>query len=297
MIIFLAGGVTGNLSAFFTKLSQSNVKEAMDYYLAGSQSRKYLFDMNIYLAGNDGYHRSVEFLNKCPFSLKEINILESYYYLKDNEHFMRLVPNFGNFLLDSGAFTFLQNSHKENIDWEQYVRSYAEFINQYDIKLFFELDIDALVGLEKVEYYRKLLEHLTKKKPIPVWHKNRSKEYFVEMCKNYPYVALGGIVIKEIPREKYERVFPWFIKTAHQYGCKIHGLGYTSIAGLHKYHFDSVDSTAWLYGNRGGYLYKFNPNNGMFDKFKKDGRLKSRESAMFNFNEWIKFIKYANIKL
>ncbi len=117
------------------------------------------------------------------------------------------------------------------------------------------------------------------------------------MCKEYPYVALGGIAIKEIPRDIYEKVFPWFIKTAHEYDAKIHGLGYTSIEGVHKYHFDSVDSTAWLYGNRAGYLYKFNPRTGTLDKFQRDGRLKAKEGALFNFNEWIKFLKYADINL
>ena len=115
------------------------------------------------------------------------------------------------------------------------------------------------------------------------------------MCKEYPYVALGGIVTQEVPRQTYEKAFPWFIKTAHEYGAKIHGLGYTSLEGLHKYHFDSVDSTAWLYGNRGGYLYKFNPRTGLIDKIDapKGMRLKSQESAMHNFKEWIKFQEYA----
>ena len=290
MIIYLAGGVSGNLNGYW--------KSYMKLYIAGIESRKWILEnMKIFLAENDGNHRSAEFLNKCSFQLKDINILESYYYLKDAEQFMELIPHFGHFLLDSGAFTFMQGSHKGSIDWGEYTRNYAEFINRYNIELFFELDIDSIVGIKKVEYYRNMLESLTGRKPIPVWHKNRGKEYFIEMCKNYPYVALGGIVSKEIPREKYERGFPWFIKTAHQYKCKIHGLGYTSIAGLHKYHFDSVDSTAWLYGNRGGYLYKFNPRTGTLDKFQRDGRLKAKEGALFNFNEWIKFLKYADIKL
>ena len=114
------------------------------------------------------------------------------------------------------------------------------------------------------------------------------------MCEQYPYVSIGGIVTREIPRNIYEKAFPWFITTAHQHGCKIHGLGYTNIAGLHKYHFDSVDSTAWLYGNRGGYLYKFKCN-GTLEQIQPEGkgRLKPREAALNNFIEWIKFSKYA----
>ena len=118
------------------------------------------------------------------------------------------------------------------------------------------------------------------------------------MCEEYPYVALGGIVTKEIPRKKYESAFPWFINTAHEHGAKIHGLGYTNIANLKKYHFDSVDSTAWLCGNRGGYLYKFNPSTEKMEQITKDGcRLKSREGTVNNFNEWVKFSMYADMKL
>lgn len=235
-----------------------------------------------------------------PEILKQINVLESYYYLRNNEDFALLIPLFGSFLLDSGAFTFMQNTHKGRIDWDTYVKEYGAFINKYDIQLFFELDIDSLVGLKEVERLRFLLESVTGKKPIPVWHKGRGKDYFIKMCENYPYVAVGGIVAKEIPVETYKTAFPWFIKTAHQHGAKIHGLGFTQTSELHKYHFDSVDSTAWLYGNRGGYLYRFNPRAAtLFDKIKvRQGcRLKSNEAAALNFTEWVKFGVWAESHL
>ena len=262
----------------------------MKIYLAGEGGKQKI--MNLHLAGENPVKNGTQ----CK-TWKGCNILESFYYVSKNIHFERRYTQCEHFLLDSGAFTFLIGNHKETIDWGEYTQNYAEFINRYNIDLFFELDIDSIVGIKKVEYYRNMLERLTGKKPIPVWHKNRGKQYFLDMCKEYPYVALGGIAIKEIPRDIYEKVFPWFIKTAHEYDAKIHGLGYTSIEGVHKYHFDSVDSTAWLYGNRAGYLYKFNPRIGTLDKFQCDGRLKLKEGALFNFNEWIKFLKYADINL
>lgn len=252
--------------------------------------------MKVFLAGENGKKNILTnlYLNRDGL-LSHINILESFYYLRKNEEFMPLIKHFGLFLLDSGAFTFMSGNHKGECDWDKYVEEYAEFINKYDIQLFFELDIDSIVGLQEVERLRVKLENLTKKKPIPVWHKNRGKDYFIEMCKSYPYVAIGGIVTKEIPREKYEMIFPWFIRIAHEYGSKIHALGYTSIANLKKYHFDSVDSTAWLYGNRGGYLYRFNPKTGLIDKHPSpsNSRLKTKEGAVHNFNEWVKFSQYA----
>ena len=296
MKIFLAGGISGNLRDFWNKV--------MKIYLTGSRSRDEVIDaMKVYIAGDNNKKILREQLYGCDFftgenDLKGINILESFYYLRKNEEFMTLVKHFGSFLLDSGAFTFMSGSHKGGINWDKYVEEYAAFINRWNVQLFFELDIDSVVGLTEVERLREKLEALTGKKPIPVWHRNRGKEYFIKMCENYPYVALGGIVTKEIDRKKYETAFPWFIKTAHDHKCKIHGLGYTTVANLKKYHFDSVDSTAWLYGNRGGYLYKFNPKTGLMEQMSKDGcRLKSREGAVNNFNEWVKFGKYAEIYL
>lgn len=293
MRIYLAGGISGNIREFWQRV--------MKIYLADPRSRGEVMDaMKVFIAGDNNKKKILrEQLYGCDFftgenALAGINILESFYYLRKNEEFMTLVKHFDSFLLDSGAFTFMSGSHKGGINWDEYVEEYAAFINRWNVQLFFEFDIDSVVGLTEVERLREKLESLTGKKPIPVWHRNRGKEYFIKMCENYPYVALGGIVTKEIDRKKYETAFPWFIKTAHDHKCKIHGLGYTTVANLKKYHFDSVDSTAWLYGNRGGYLYKFNPRTGLLEQLSKDGcRLKSREGAVNNFNEWVKFGKYA----
>lgn len=289
MKIYLAGGYSGNLRPFW------------DEY------------MKVYLAGNDGNKRNEDFLRRAmkiflvnaasrqycidKNMFDDLNILESYFYLRKAEGFMRLAKDFGGFLLDSGAFTFMNGIHQGEINWDAYVEEYAHFINKYDIDLFIEMDIDSIVGLSEVERLRKKLEDMTNKKPIPVWHKNRGKDYFLHICDEYPYVAIGGIVTREIPRIKYEEIFPWFIKEAHRRGAKIHGLGYTGIKRLNEFHFDSVDSTAWLHGNRGGWLYKFNPSKGMIEKINSDGRLKAREGAMNNFREWVKFSKYANLHL
>ena len=279
MRIFLAGGISGNLREFWQKV--------MKVYCASPNSGKEVIEaMNSFLAGDkdkimrESIYGADFFVGDGDSTLSGINVLESYYYLRKNEDFMPLVRHFGSFLLDSGAYTFMAGSHKGGCDWDAYVSEYADFINRFDVKLFFELDIDSVVGLAEVERLRHKLERMTGKKPIPVWHKNRGKEYFVKMCEEYPYVAIGGIVTKEIPRKVYETAFPWFINTAHKHKAKIHGLGYTTVANLQKYRFDSVDSTAWLYGNRGGYICKFNPRTGLMEQMSKEGcRLKSREGA------------------
>ena len=222
---------------------------------------------------------------------QKINVLESFYYVKD--WMLPYIKNHWHFLLDSGAFTFMNNVKKNNnVNWDEYLERYAKFINDYNIDLFFELDIDSIVGIKEVERLRHKLERLTNKKSIPVWHKSRGLEYWKKMVKDYDYVAIGGIVTKEI-KPKHYPIFNNLLKIAKENNCKVHGLGFTRTSELHKYPFYSVDSTAWIYGNRGGFLYRFTGNN--IEKINKpEGtRLKGRQVAIHNFKEWVKYQKYA----
>lgn len=221
--------------------------------------------------------------------------LESFYYV--NEDTRKFLPYYGDFLLDSGAFTFMSNSHKKEIDWKHYIERYSSFINTHNIKNFFELDIDSLVGYQKVLEYRKLLEYLTGKQCIPVWHKSRGIKEFSKMCDEYKYVSIGGIVAKEIKPEQY-KLFPAMISEAHKKGCKVHGLGFTNLSLLPQIHFDSVDSTAWTTGNRFGFIYYFDGKTMKKVNAPKGKKLSdSKKVALMNYTEWIKFQKYAEANL
>jgi len=140
--------------------------------------------------------------------------LESFAYMTEETE--KMISKFRDFLLDSGAFTFRNSVKDKNIDWNKYVERYAEFIKKNDIEYFFELDIDSLIGYENVKKLRNKLEKITNKKCIPVWHFNRGKEDFLEMCDNYNYVALGGIVGSKKDKKEYQKIFPWFISEAHK---------------------------------------------------------------------------------
>ena len=209
-----------------------------------------------------------------------------------------MIPYFGKFLLDSGAFTMFSDKKKaQGLVWEEYVDKYADFIVRNNVEHFFELDIDKLVGYDKVLQLRNRLEKKAERPCIPVWHKFRGKDKFLEMVDQYKYVAIGGIVSKEIKPNEYG-VFPWFIRQAHEKGAKIHGLGFTSLAGLPKYHFDSVDSTAWLSGNRFGSLYRFNGRTIESVKIAAGKKMSdTKKMALHNFTEWAKFQKYAEVHL
>ena len=282
----------------------------MKIFLAGGESRHWIQDellefqkkktnyggqMQLYLAGvwpwrnGGGYDESVK--KYRPY------ILESFFYADADTE--RLLPYFGDFLLDSGAFTFCGTGGFTIEQFDPYLERYADFINRNKVDKFFELDVDSITGYEKVLEYRKRLEKLTGKQPIPVWHISRGKDEFIRHCDEFPYVALGGYVaaIKASdPRQRaYVKAYPWFISEAHKRGAKIHGLGFTQLELLPKYHFDSVDSTAWTTGNRFGYLYYFDGQTIKKKPAPKGCRIgNSRAAALNNYVEWIKYQQYAD---
>lgn len=102
---------------------------------------------------------------------------------------------------------------------------------------------------------------------------------------------------KEITKEQHKH-FSWFIDTAHENGCMIHGLGYTSLDGLRKYHFDSVDSSSWTSGNRFGISYTFDGRTLVQTKKPQNARIQHHNGMAFrNFTEWLKFQRYAETYL
>lgn len=238
--------------------------------------------MKIFLAGTN--------INEEILKNHKIDyFLESFYTVKKWQ--LPYIKKAKMFLLDSGAFTFM-NNFKGVVNWDNYIEEYAKFINKYDIKYFFELDIDVIVGLEEVKRLRHKLEKLTNKKCIPVWHKSRGIKEWIEMTKEYDYVAIGGIVVREIKSKDYKN-FTQLLEIAKQNNCKVHGLGFTNLNKLKDYKFYSVDSTSWLSGGRFGTLYFFNGSNLVQKKVKNKRIGDYMGSHHHNVDEWIKFQQYA----
>ena len=248
--------------------------------------------MKIYLAGTFGERKHIEQMKKSKY------VLESFVYFQPWQEC--LLRSCESFMLDSGAFTFMQKCNSD-VDWDDYIERYADFINQHDIELFFELDIDSVIGYERVLKYRDKLEHLTKKKCIPVWHITRGVRDFIETCEGYPYVAIGGLVGKLANSEaqkKLEKLFPSFIKEAHKRESKIHALGFTKVSDLTRYHFDSVDSTRWKCERFGRVEIFDGRTMRPIDRRKNGKRIADTEAAMlFTHGQWLKFQKYADSKL
>lgn len=242
--------------------------------------------------------------------VNEVNppyVLESFQYLRsiNNENLKKFMGYIKSnkckmFLLDSGAFTYMEKIKTDKnlsaSQFEKYVDDYIDFINKWDIEYFFEMDIDVVVGLEKVEEYRKRIEEGTGKKTIPVFHRERGKDYFIKMCKEYDYVAIGGLVGTGYSK-KHHKYLQWFVETAHQYNTKIHGLGFTSVEGLKRYNFDTVDSTSWLSGSRFASFVRWNPIEKKLEKIDKPENRRMKKGAYKKIDtvagrEWIKFGNY-----
>lgn len=218
-------------------------------------------------------------------------ILESFAYFKEQQK--KQLQTAKMFLLDSGAFTFMNSQKDGKANFDSYLERYIQFINENDIKYFFELDIDVIVGYEKVKEYRRILERKTGKRCIPVWHKSRGLEDYKATAKDYDYMAIGGIVTREIKKSDYDVFIP-LLKIAKANGCKVHGLGFTNTELLHKYKFDSVDSTSWKSGARFATAYKFNGKTMQAVRYQDKRRIDDYNVLdSHNLREWIKFQHFA----
>lgn len=219
-----------------------------------------------------------------------VNMLESYYYVKPWQ--TAIIHELKSFLLDSGAFTFAYNPRNggRSVDWDEYLDGYAAYIVENDVRLFFELDIDPVVGYPEVLRMRRRLEDLTGRRCIPVWHRERGWDDWLRTCDEYGYVAIGGLATRDA--KIIEPHLPRLLAEAKGRGAEVHGLGYSRLGKLKSVGFDSCDSTAWLQGNKGGFLYLFDGSN-MQKRDRPDGtRIVAREAARHNFLEWVKYAEY-----
>ena len=170
--------------------------------------------------------------------------LMSYFYIRKKINLACFIrDNTEEILIDSGAHSFQKGT---KVDWDKYTQEYAEFIKAFDrpnVIGYFEMDVDNIIGYDKVLELRNKLEKVSNK-IIPVWHKNRGIEEYQEMCKKYAgkIIAITGFKNEDIKDEQYLI----FLKYAKKYNCKVHCLGMTRKKVLDSVPFDYVDSSSWL---------------------------------------------------
>lgn len=201
--------------------------------------------------------------NKIQFNYN----LMSYFYIKNKKELAELIRNNSKeILIDSGAHSFQKG---KKVDWVEYTKQYAEFINEFDrpnVIGYFEMDVDNIIGYDKVLELRKILES-TSNKIIPVWHKNRGIEEFKKMCHDYQnrVIAITGFKNEDIQDHQYLM----FLKYAKKYNCKVHCLGMTRKKVLDKIPFDYVDSSSW---KQNGIFGRIDGKGKVTKKFSKEKR-------------------------
>lgn len=227
--------------------------------------------------------------------ISQLNVLISHEYKK--ALYDKKPKQFKNFMADSGAFTAMNAGKK--ID-EQYINTYCDWIIENDIDNYIEMDLDEIVGYEKVLEIRKFIEKRTGKPCIPVWHLSRGAEGWKRMVQEYDYCALSlsGFTdsSKWLRKHKYEPL-KFFLNEANKNNCKVHALGCNQIELMKRFHFYSCDSSCHTLGYRYGKIYDF--RNGQLktvDKrtgFKKD----AEKLTGHNADVMIEVMKYAEFNM
>ena len=218
-----------------------------------------------------------------------------------DDNIQNILSKFNEVMIDSGAFSYMNGSVKKqkSRELDKFAESYGKWLrdNREYYHYFEELDLDFLVGIEKVEEYRMYLEKCAGKQCIPVWHINRGIDYWEKMTKDYNYVAIGGMVTGEITgMEKYAT---FLINMAHQNNCRVHGLGYTKLRCLKYIPFDSVDSITFRMGSIVGAFFSFFDGR-MFridppelkKRYQKGSKILPNEYNAINLKAWKNYSDY-----
>lgn len=246
--------------------------------------------MKVYMAGTCGLKNKPHLMEQCLYFLESFISIQPWQ--------MPYFEKSKGFLLDSGAFTFVNSKKHGNL--REYAVQYAEFIKDHQIKDYIELDVELVVGWDERCRINDIITGITKCEPVLVFHKNRGLDWYKQACKNSLKIAYGGIACDRKSMKKQEFApIPRLIEIAHQERCEIHGLGFTSTSMYDKIRFDSVDSTTWTMGGRMGNACYFT-GDGMRQWYPSKNGMKPKninDLTEHNYLEWLKFQKYAEVAL
>ena len=90
--------------------------------------------MRVYLAATNNYRN---IFGQDGVRTEDVYLLESFYSLDEWQKV--LIPRCKGFMLDSGAFTFMNSQNGSSIDWLSYADRYADFIKEHDVRQYSRL--------------------------------------------------------------------------------------------------------------------------------------------------------------
>jgi len=214
----------------------------------------------------------------CLKKAKPNNLLFSYYYIgRKNEQVtkdtLKYFRDYGAFIMiDSGAHSFfseeglsIAHSKKKKTkqtDYFEYAKGYAEWLIKFKdyIDVAVELDIDVIIGYQKVLEIREMLEK-TGAKILPVWHTSLGDAEWGNMLNAYDYVGIGlgdAVNAKKILNVGF---FSKKLQMAIEAKKKVHAFGMVKPNYMLKLPFYTVDSTSWNAGSRYGQLVGYDAKN------------------------------------
>jgi len=176
-------------------------------------------------------------------------VLQSFFYLKNKPPF-----DVKELLIDSGGFSARMRGVIIKVE------EYANYINEYGIKLAFNLDTN---DKEETKRNQKYLNNNTNAYIIPIYHLSdyrEEKNLLDTYINEFPYIAIGGVANVQASSGLKDNLYNYvFSKTKNK--VKVHGLGIASTKLLFRYPWYSVDTSSWKNSSR----YGVNP----FEKDKK----------------------------
>lgn len=233
-----------------------------------------------------------QFKEVVDMGYKPLWNLMSYFYVKGRDDVFNYVCDHSELVeIDSGGHSFHGGIR---VNFDEYCKQYGEWIKAHDrdnILGFFELDIEKIVGFDKVREYYNYLKTCSDK-IIPVWHKERGIDEFKRMCKeagksSYNVVAIGGLANTEVKDFQYGM----FLKYAWDNGCRVHCLGMTRKSVIDRIPFDFVDSSSWktgmMYGKMEGISKKVpHPKNGSMRLYYPQSYIQWMDVQRKYFEKW-----------
>lgn len=228
--------------------------------------------MKLFLAG-EAYGSKL-----FPVYASKMRRLDSFFYVRNKQQEAARIPHYKDYLLDSGAFTFMM-SKKVKVNIDLFTDEYIDFIKSNSVSHFFEMDVDSVLGYDKVKILRSRIEQKTGRPVIPVFHLDRGIDDWKSMCADYSYIAIG-MAGKDFAWGDWRKMMP-FVEYANSKGVKVHGLGITGMKSLERVPFYSVDSSSWTAANRYKTLHLF-----------KEGRIVSKDVTSMRIKNHLKLAEH-----
>lgn len=211
--------------------------------------------MRLYFAGMEQCMNSYDYV-----PLKMDNIFTTFFYANNTSRALVELKRQGHKgikTVDSGAHSFFgftgtstmshhnKKDKEEMPDPNEYMARYIIWLKKhFDLfDYFVELDIQSIVGIEKVKYWRRRLQREGLwEKCIPCLHSVDTPATWEETIKGAAsrYVGFEGLRKKQVTLPYKE-----LLKTCYDLGVRVHGFALTNYDILEEYPFWSADSTTW----------------------------------------------------